>query len=109
MLDIYGTLEISKVLDEVSSFSNTEIGKNKISTLRMLPLEEASGALKLVSEMSDFILKYGNVPISSSFDLTKFIEVAVKGGVLTPSDLDHIGLDVLTANRVNSFFRKADN
>ena len=108
MLDIYGTLEISRVLDEVSSFSNTEIGRSKISNLKMLPLEEASKSLKLVSEMSNFILKYGNVPISSSFDLSKFIDTALKGGILTPSDLDHIALDILTANKVNSFFRKAD-
>ena len=108
MLDIYGTLEISRVLDEVSSFSNTEIGKSKTINLKMLSLEEASKSLKLVSEMSDFVLRYGNVPISSSFDLTRFIDTALKGGILTPSDLDHIALDVLTANKVNSFFRKAD-
>ena len=108
MLDIYQTLEIRRVLDEVKSFSKTEKGNTKIDTLKMLSLEEAEKSLKLVSQMSDFILKYGAIPISSSFDLEKYIEIALKGGVLTPLDLDHIASDVITANRLNNFFKKAD-
>lgn len=108
MLDIYQTLEIRRVLDEVKSFSKTEKGNAKIDTLKMLSLEEAEKSLKLVSQMSDFILKYGAIPISSSFDLEKYIEIALKGGVLTPLDLDHIASDVITANRLNNFFKKAD-
>lgn len=108
MLDIYGTLEINKVLDEISSFSNTELGKTKIKALKMLPLEEATKSLKLLSELSNYILKYGNVPIYSSFDLSNYIDTALKGGVLTPLDLDHIALDVLNANKIHSFFSKGD-
>lgn len=108
MLDIYGTLEISKVLEEISSFSSTEIGKSKILNLKMLPLEEASKDLKLLSELDNFILKYGNVPIYSSFDLSNYIETALKGGVLTPLDLDHIALDVLNANKIHAYFKKGD-
>ena len=108
MLDIYQTLEIRRVLDEVKLFSKTEKGNAKIDTLKMLSLEEAEKSLKLVSQMSDFILKYGAIPISSSFDLERYIEIALKGGVLTPLDLDHIASDVITANRLNNFFKKAE-
>lgn len=108
MLDIYATLEIQRVLDEVCSYSKTEIGLNKIRNLKMLSEEEASKALMLVSQMSDFILKNGSVPILSSLDLSKFIETALKGGVLTALDLDHIASDVLTANKVHNFFKKTD-
>ena len=69
MLDIYGTLEISKVLEEISSFSSTELGKKKILSLKMLEKDEAIKSLKLVDEMSSFVLRYGSLPISSSFDL----------------------------------------
>ena len=54
----------------VLEFSNAEIGKQKINELKMLPEEECIDALKLVSQMSDFILKYGSLPVSSSFDLS---------------------------------------
>ena len=108
MLDIYQTLEIRRVLNEVKSFSKTEKGTLKIDTLKMLSLEEAEKSLKLVSQMSDFILKYGAIPITSSIDLEKYIDIALKGGVLTPLDLDHIASDVITANRLNNFFKKAD-
>ena len=108
MLDIYQTLEIEKVLTEVSSFSKTEIGLSKIRSLRMLNEEEASKSLKLVNEMTSFILRFGAIPILSSFDLEEFINTALKGGVLTALDLDHIATDVLTANKLNNFFKKAD-
>ena len=108
MLDIYGTLEIERVLDEVVSFSHTEIGKEKIKTLKMLSEDDAVKQLKVLSEMSDFILKYGSVPIGFSFDLSKYIETANKGGVLSALELDHIAGDVLTAAKVHSFFKKAD-
>ena len=108
MLDIYATLEINRVLEEVSSFAKTEIGLNKVRTLRMLDESESSHALALVNEMTSFILRFGAVPILSSFDLEEFINTAIKGGVLTALDLDHIASDVLTANKLNNFFKKAD-
>ena len=67
MLDIYATLEINRVLEEVSSFAKTEIGLNKVRTLRMLDESESSHALALVNEMTSFILRFGAVPILSSF------------------------------------------
>lgn len=108
MLDIYQTLEIQKVIEEVSLFSRTEIGKQKLQDLKMLPEDECVLSLKLVSQMSNFILKYGSLPITSSFDLARYIETALKGGVLTPLDLDHIASDVLTSNKVHDFFKKAE-
>ena len=108
MLDIYQTLEIERVLNEVSSFCKTEIGLSRIRNLKMLPEEEASKSLTLVNEMTSFILRFGAIPILSSFDLEEFIKTAIKGGVLTALDLDHIASDVLTANKLNNFFKKAD-
>ena len=108
MLDIYATLEIKRVLDEIALFSKTEIGLKKIKELKMLSEIEASKALVLLSQMSDFTNKYGAVPILVSHDLSEFIETALKGGVLTPLDLDHIASDVLLANKLNNFFRKVD-
>ena len=108
MLDIYATLEISSVLSEISSFAKTELAKKKIDSLKMLPLDEVTSALVLVREMSDFILKYGSLPITSSLDLNKYIDIATKGGVLSPLELDHVASDIVTANRLNSFFKKGD-
>ena len=88
MLDIYQTLEIGRVLEEVASFSKTELGVKKISNLKMLSFEEASKSLTLLDQMANFILKYGSLPILSSHDLSTYIDMALKGGVLTPLDLD---------------------
>ena len=108
MLDIYQTLEISRVLEEVASFSKTELGIKKISSLKMLSFEEADKSLTLLDQMTNFILKYGSLPILSSHDLSTYIDMALKGGVLTPLDLDHIASDVITANKLHNFFKKVD-
>ena len=34
MLDIYGTLEINKVLEEIASYSHSEIAKERILSLK---------------------------------------------------------------------------
>lgn len=108
MLDIYGTLEIEKVLSEVSNFSSTEIAREKIKNLRMLPLDDAIKALNEVEEMTSFIARYGSLPINAQFNLLPFIEIAKKGGVLTPLDLEHVASDILCAKKIADFFRKAD-
>lgn len=108
MLDIYGTLEIKQVLDEILSFSRTEIGKEKISSLKMLPLEDAKEALVKLEELTHFIAKFGQLPIPASFNLEKIVEVASKGGVLSIVELDHIASDVSSSKKLFDFFRKAD-
>lgn len=108
MLDIYQTLEISKVLDKVITFSHTEIAKEKIANLKILPLDEVTQALTLVDEMSDFVAKFGPLPITASFDLSKFVDIANKGGILSAVELDHIANDILTLEKLVSFFRRAD-
>lgn len=109
MLDIYGTLEIGNVLEEVASFSRSELAKQKIASLKMLASrEEVESSLALVNEMMSILLRHGSLPIDTSFDISKYVEIASKGGMLTALDLDHIATDINTANKLEDYFRKAE-
>lgn len=106
MLDIYGTLEIKKVLESIAENTKSELARNKILSLKMLPSKaEVSKSLVLLNEMLSLIIRHGNLPISASLDISKYVSTAKKGGVLTPLDLDHIASDILNAKHINEYFK----
>ena len=109
MLDIYGTLEIQKVLDEIALETHSEVAHAKILSLRMLQnKEEIRLCLKQVDEMMRLLNERDSLPIQSSFDLQNFLEIARKGGVLSIHELDHIALDIETSQKLNQYFSRLD-
>lgn len=108
MLDVYQTLEIAKVLEEVASYSRSEIAREKILSLKMLPKEVVVHDLTLLDEMMSYILRFGDISFSSSSNLKPIIESAIKEGVLTPSDLDKVAGDIESANKIYKQFFKID-
>ena len=109
MLDIYGTLEIQKVLDEIALETHSEVARAKILSLRMFQnKDEIRLLLKQVDEMIRLLNERDALPIQSSFDLKKFLEVAKKGGVLSIGELDHIALDIETSQKLNQYFARLD-
>ena len=108
MLDVYQTLEISKVLEEVASYSRSEIAREKILSLKMLPKEVVIHDLENLDEMMSYILRFGDISFASSSNLKPIIENAMKDGVLTPSDLDKVAGDIDSANKIFKQFSKID-
>lgn len=109
MLDIYATLEIKQVLDNISFFARGEIAKDRIENLKMLSnLNEAKLESQKLDEMIILNYRHGELPIEVSFNLSNYIDFAKKGGILTPLDLDHVASDVLTCLKINNYFRKIE-
>ena len=109
MLDIYATLEINKVLSEVASYTRSELAKERILNLRMTGDKvELKRNLALLKEMMSCSLRHNNPPIEVSFDLSKYLEIAKKSGVLSPLELDHVALDIETANKIHEYFLKVE-
>ena len=98
MQDIYSTFEFGKILASVSEYSKSEIGKEKALSLHMLSsFEEVKESLKSLEEIMEIIFRFGPLPINSSVDTLKLIEIAKKTGLLSPRDLSLIANDVLTS------------
>lgn len=109
MLDIYQTLEIKNILEAISLYARSEIAKERILSLKMLPdFETIVKENNKLDEMIVLNYRHGDFPIDSSFDLSKYLDFANKGGILTPLDLDHIASDVLTSIKINQYFDKLE-
>lgn len=108
MLDIYGTLEISKVLEEIAFYSRSELAKEKILNLKMLPKEEIKPSLKKLDEMMSYLLRFGDISLGTSFNLKPIIDSASKGAVLTPSELDKVANDIDSVSKIFKQFSRVD-
>ena len=109
MLDIYQTLEIHNVLEDISSRCRSEIAKEKILLLKMFSsFEENKTELLYLDEMMSCLYRYNRLPIANSFNLLIYIEIANKNGVLSPLDFSHILNDIDIANEVVNYFKKID-
>lgn len=105
MQDIYSKFEFDKILVSVSSFARTEVGKNKILSLRMFAdsssLEEEKAKLR---EMMDLLDRFGRMPIDVSSDLSKAVELAKKGGTLDVEELEKAAYDVIESRQIRHYF-----
>ncbi|MCF0116744.1 MAG: hypothetical protein HUJ61_01685, partial [Bacilli bacterium] len=109
MFDVYKVLEFDKVKEQVITYAHTELAKEYITSLEMLDnYTLLIRELAFVDEMMNMNGKYGNLPLSFSSNLSTLVEYAIKGGILTPRDLDFFAEDAITANKINSFIRKAE-
>ena len=109
MLDLYQTLQIKDILEKVKEYSHSELAKQRIASLKMLSRkEDVKKSLAFVDEMMSFSLRQGSLPISVSFDVNKYIELASKGGILSPLELDHIALDIKNSEDLFVYFAKAE-
>lgn len=109
MQNIYSTFEFSKIQEEIKDFSKTELGKEKVDSLTVLPSQaEVSNALLDLEEMISITSRFGVMPISTSANALYLIDLAKKTGLLTPRDLNLIADDVITSKNILKFFTKID-
>ena len=110
MLDIYQTLEISEILNEINKYSKCESNKLRIASLKMLSSFEAiKKDLTNVSEMMSLIIRHGELPIDVSFSLEKFVSIANKDGLLTIDELSHIVQDIELSHSLMHYFGLVEN
>lgn len=107
MQNIYQTFEFSKILELVSEFAKSEKGKEDILALAMLESKEVvKRALDELEEMMSLISRFSYLPISTSANMIKIIEIAKKTAMLTPRDLSLIREDILTSRKILTYFEK---
>lgn len=109
MQDIYQTFEFNKIQESIKEYAKTELGKEMIDSLKMLPsLKEVNEALLDLNEMISITNRFGIMPISTSANALYLIDLAKKTALLTPRDLNLIADDVLTSQAILKFIDKID-
>ncbi|NLB48271.1 MAG: hypothetical protein GX813_00215 [Erysipelotrichia bacterium] len=107
MQDIYQTFEFYKIIETVSEYNKTALGKVYNQDLKMLPdIETVENALLDLAEINSLIIRFGRLPIANSANALLLIEMAKKTALLTPRDLHLIAEDVLTIAKISAFFKK---
>lgn len=108
MPDIYEILEFNKICHAVEVFAQSEMGRELVQKMAVLPKDQLANELAILDEMMVLNLRYGHLPLLTSSDLRKKVEYAIKGGTLTAEDLEAIAYDVIIANKVTQSIRKRE-
>ena len=108
MQDIYQTFEFNKIQESIKEYAKTELAREKIDNLKMLPVEEVKSVLLDLEETMSLVTRFGLIPIATSANAIFLIDMAKKTALLTPRDLNLIADDVLTSQAILKFFEKVD-
>lgn len=109
MQDIYSTFEFFKIQESIKEYAKTELGREKIDSLKMFPsFNDVKSSLLDLDEMIAVITRFGPMPIATSANAIYLIDLAKKTALLTPRDLNLIADDVLTSQAITKYFNKVD-
>ena len=107
MQNIYETFEFSRILELISEFAKSEKGREDILSLKMLESkDDVHRALAELEEMMSLISRFSYLPIATSANMIKIIELAKKTAMLTPRDLSLVREDILTSRKLLTYFEK---
>lgn len=105
MKSIYESLEFNEVLLEIKEYAKTSVGKEYVANASIFSNEDdLKNELDILNEMLSLVLRFNELPIDSSSDLLSVINHALKTGLLTVYDLEHVANDVLITSRILNRF-----
>ncbi len=103
------TLEFNIILEKLNELSLTDGGSKKILALRPFLSESAvKSKLDETTNAKKVIDTLGSPPISAMKDIKSIIEKSEKGGMLTPSELENIGLFISSTVRMIKYLKKSE-
>ena len=107
MQNIYQTFEFYKIQNALLEYAKTERAKEWINELKMFSSsEKLEEALLDLKEMSSIYLRFGPLPIMTSANALKLMEMARKTALLTPHDFNLLAQDILTSQNIVKFLNK---
>ncbi|MCD8204784.1 MAG: Smr/MutS family protein [Coprobacillus sp.] len=104
MQSLSETLQLSDILLAISKYSVSEVGKERINALSILPLKELKEEKAKLEEAEGIVSKYSYFPLSPSKSALKIIEIAHKSGLLSPLDLMNIYSDIALSEELIKFY-----
>ena len=78
------TLEFNKILDKITKYANLDRSISFIGNIKPInDIDLINEMLDETDEMRNFIIKFGNLPFGYKEDVTNYINMAKKGGILS--------------------------
>lgn len=106
MQNIYITFEFNKIKEKIKEYSKTELAKEYIDSMSILPLNELKKEKNLLKEVDSIISRFSLFPIKSSVSLLKLIDIAKKTGLMTARDLYLVREDIVLINDIITYYKK---
>ena len=108
MQNAFTVLEFDKIREKIASFCKTEQGKERARSLAILPLPDLEEEKKNLNEALFCLARYGSFPLDVSSSLSKEIELAEKGYVLSVETLERVAHDILTGEGMRRYFLQSE-
>ena len=103
-------LEYNKILEMLSENAVSERAKQKILELKpSLSEREANAKTKDTTEARRIMDHMGSAPLASMKDIAMLLELAEKGAMLVPEQLNQIALFINACKRMKSFLKRAES
>ena len=109
MTDPISALEFDKIIEKLCAYACTEAAQQKLSRLR--PFREESRVRAALQETGDartIIDTFGSPPLASMKELRVLLELAEKGGMLTPEQLTSLLQFLASIRRMKAYLKKAE-
>ncbi len=104
MQSLSETLQVSEILSSVARYSESEVARERILSLSILPLETLKKEKAKLEEAARLVSKHSYFPLSPSKNAVNIIDIAHKSGLLSPLDLMNIYDDILTSEELVKFY-----
>jgi len=100
-------LEFDKVIEQLKELACTEKAKEQIRALTpSLSETEVKANLRNTTEAKIMLEKCGTPPITALEGIAQLIEIASKGGCLTPEQLETIGMMLTAVRRLKDYLNR---
>ncbi|MCR1897769.1 endonuclease MutS2 [Irregularibacter muris] len=103
-------LEYFKIIEEVSQYANSPLGREKILSLRPITdLEKVRGKLQETTESVAIVLQKGRIPLEGLTDIGPFLKKAKIGSILSPGELLKIARSLKICENVKDYIKEERN
>lgn len=106
MKTLISLLEVDQILEQISRFSRTALGKKKVLDGTFIDEAILTERLKLCDEMLSLLIRFGSLPIEGSDDLLPTIDIIEKDGVLSIEGIYRLGRESLSVLKLQNDGKK---
>lgn len=110
MYHIDEIIEFNRIKEELAAYTHTEAARQ--SALKLEPFlseMELEVALRETSEAREVLDLWGAPPFTGTDHMEQWMEIAVKGGCLTPEQLESVGTTLGTIRRIRQYLEAPMN
>lgn len=109
MKNLYETLEMISIQNQVKQFCASSLGKKKIDDVHVFDdIEDLELALSQVKEAMESINQQGPLSLGGFYDISLLIEKAKRDGVLLGNELLQISLQIECVIHVQNYFSSSE-